>query len=114
MKQLLYILFVFFFCFSSAALSQNPEWVVYDTTNSELPHNRVYCIAIDESNNKWIGTWGGVAKFDGTSWEVYDTSNSEIPENYSGCIAVDNSNNIWMGTSNIANGFGLIKFDGTT
>jgi len=108
------LLLIFFFCFSTTTLSQNPQWIVYDTTNSGLPYNVVDCIAIDESNNKWIGTpLGGVAKFDDTSWEVYDTLNSGLPENYAGCIAVDKSNNIWMGNSNRSDGFGLVNYDGT-
>ena len=53
------------------------NWTVYDTSNSGLPINAVRCIAIDDSNNKWIGTWGGGgAKFDGIDWKVFNSSNS--------------------------------------
>ena len=44
----------------------------------------VNSIAIDGSGNKWIGTWNGLAKFDGTNWTVYNTSNSGLPENIIG------------------------------
>ena len=52
------------------------------TSNSGLPDNYVSSIAIDGSGNKWIGTWGGLVKFDDTNWTVYNTSNSGLPDNY--------------------------------
>jgi ligand-binding sensor domain-containing protein len=35
------------------------SWTVYNSSNSGLPSNSVYAIAIDGEGNKWIGTWGG-------------------------------------------------------
>jgi ligand-binding sensor domain-containing protein len=32
------------------------NWTVYNTSNSGLPDNYVYAIAIDGQGNKWIGT----------------------------------------------------------
>ncbi len=32
------------------------NWTVYNTSNSGLPDNWVYAIAIDGQGNKWIGT----------------------------------------------------------
>ncbi len=32
------------------------NWTVYNTSNSGLPDNHVYAIAIDGQGNKWIGT----------------------------------------------------------
>jgi len=85
------------------------NWTVYNTSNSGLPTNYVWSIAIDASGNKWIGTYGGgLAKFDGTKWTVYNTSNSGLPSNYVWSIAIDASGNKWIGTY----GGGLAKFDG--
>jgi streptogramin lyase len=81
----------------------------YNKANSSLPDNDVYSIAIDGSGNKWIGTWGGLAKFDGTNWTVYNTSNSGLPDNHVLSIAIDESGNKWIGTR----GGGLAKFNGT-
>ena len=36
------------------------NWTVYNTSNSGLPDNGVYSIAIDGSGNKWIGTLAGL------------------------------------------------------
>jgi hypothetical protein len=44
--------------------------------------DHVWAIAIDGQGNKWIGTYGGLAKFDGVNWTVYKTSNSGLPDNY--------------------------------
>jgi hypothetical protein len=73
-----------------------------------LPDNKVRSITIDGSGNKWIGTGGGLAKFDGTNWTVYNTSNSGLPDNKVRSITIDGSGNKWIGT-----GGGLAKFDGT-
>jgi len=78
MKTILRIfLSVISFTFVFPVFSQNPEWTVYNTSNSGLPENRVTSITIDESRNKCIGTgnfWGGsrgLAKFDDANWKVY-------------------------------------------
>jgi ligand-binding sensor domain-containing protein len=87
-------------------LSQTQEWIVYNTS-SNLPSNFVLAIAIDGQGNKWIGTGGGLAKFDGRNWTVYNISNSGLPDNYVRAIAIDGVGNKWIGTS-----VGLAKFDG--
>jgi len=84
-----------------------PEWIVYNTSNSGLPDNSVSAIAIDAQGNKWIGTLGGLAKFDGSSWTVYNTSNG-LPNDWVLAIAIDGGNK-WIGT-----GGGLAKFDGSS
>ena len=43
-----------------------PEWVVYNTRNSRLPHDDGYVISFDAQGNVWWGTeLGGVARTDG-------------------------------------------------
>jgi uncharacterized protein (TIGR02145 family) len=84
--------------------------IFYNITNSGLPGNHVYSIAIDSLGNKWIGTGNGLAKFDGTTWTVYNDSNSGLPGNEITSIAIDGSGNKWIG----AGEDGLTKFDGTS
>ena len=86
------------FCLFSISVlyAQNPEWINY--TTSGLPDNGILSIAIDGSGNKWIGTYGGLAKFDGTTWTVYTTSNSGLPDNRVASITIDGSGNKWIGT----------------
>ncbi|MBL4752291.1 MAG: T9SS type A sorting domain-containing protein [Flavobacteriales bacterium] len=103
------------FClFLMVGKAQNPQWVVYDTSDSPLLSNGVYAIQADGLGNKWIGArailpggGGGLCKLNKGVWTVFDTSNSDIPFNQAEPIAVDTDNNIWLGSS------GLVKFDGT-
>jgi len=109
MKKFLYSLISIWFCLVSTVIAQNPEWINYNTTNSDLPSDSIYCIVIDELGNKWIGTSEGLVKFDGTNWTVYNTSNSGLPNNVVWSIAIDGSGNKWIGTEL----GGLAKFDDT-
>jgi len=92
------------------------KWTVYNTSNSGLPGNNVWAIAIDGQGNKWIGTSGGVlAKFDGVKWTIYNTSNSGLPGDCVSAIAIDGQGNKWIGNGDpfFRNfGGGLAKFDG--
>jgi ligand-binding sensor domain-containing protein len=109
MKKLLYSIISIWFCLGSTVLSQNPKWINYNTTNSNIPSDSINCIAIDGLGNKWIGTRSeGLAKFDGTNWTVYNESNSDLPENYVYSLIIDESGNKWIGTCC----GGLAKFDG--
>jgi ligand-binding sensor domain-containing protein len=80
-------------------------WTFYNTSNSGLPSDLVYEIAIDHDGNKWFGTLLGIAMFDGVNWIVYDTSNSGLPVNV-GDIAIDPEGNKWFAT------IGVTMFDG--
>jgi len=74
------------------------NWIVYNTTNSSLPHNSIKSIAVDNAGIKWIGTENGLAKYDGTNWTIYTTANSSLPYNYVSAITVDTAGNKWIGT----------------
>jgi ligand-binding sensor domain-containing protein len=88
------------------------EFIVYNKWNSKLPDNWVWAIAIDGQGNKWIGTRGGLAKFDGVNWTVYKRSNSRLPSDTVYAIAIDGQGNKWIGTWELMGGKGLAKFDG--
>ncbi len=85
------------------------ERTFYTTSNSGIPDNVILSIAIDNEGIKWIGTSGGLAKFNGTDWVIYNTSNSGLPDNDVWAIAIDNEGNKWIGTYQS----GLAKFNGT-
>ncbi|MCH8318403.1 MAG: hypothetical protein IIA88_07875 [Bacteroidetes bacterium] len=98
----------------SAEYADPGIWTIYNTLNSGLPENWIRSVAIDQQNNKWIGTgWGGLVKFSEIStkdpvWTIYNTTNSALPYNLIRSIAIDNSDNLWIGTDN----GGLVHFDG--
>jgi len=76
------------------------NWSVFDTTNSALPDNNIWEIAIDDNGTKWICTeGGGLASFDGYNWSVFNTINSGLPDNNIRTIAIDDYRTNWIGTS---------------
>ncbi len=115
-KGMIFLILLLLIAFSNGPIlkAQNPEWKVYNTSNSGLPNNVVNCIAIDSSGNIWIGTTKGLAKYngastEGTGWTVYNTSNSGLPDNLVKCLAADKIGNMWIGTTK-----GLAKYDGAS
>jgi ligand-binding sensor domain-containing protein len=92
------------------SVSGQASWTVYNMANSPLPDNRVYCIAIDSLDRKWIGTDNGLAVFDGATWTIYDNSNSGLTWTSVRGIAFDHEGVAWIATV-IG---GLYSFDGTT
>ena len=72
------------------------EWKTWSTSNSGIPSDNVYCVAIDDSSNKWIGTHKGLAEFDGKNWQVWDTTNSPLRSDDICDIVIDNHNNKWI------------------
>lgn len=99
---------LFFIMFLLVGLSASAQqWTVYNQLNSPLPQNTVRAIAVDDDNNKWVGTDNGLAFFDGINWVLYTDTNSGLPANIVRCIEIDPQGNKWIGTTN-----GLAKFDG--
>jgi ligand-binding sensor domain-containing protein len=75
------------------------EWIVYNTSNSNITSNNIYSLAIDNSDHLWIGTWGdGIGYYNGTEWISYNTENSGLHDNYVRGLAVNNDDEIWIGT----------------
>ena len=85
------------------------------TKKEGLCHNRVSNILIDRDGNIWVGTWGGVCRYNGTSFSNFPVPNPdvEIPgyqqtENWVTKIMEDKKGNIWFSRS----GYGVCKYDG--
>jgi hypothetical protein len=73
------------------------NWTIYNKLNSGLPSDSIFCIAIDDEGNKWMGTQFGLVKFDGTDWTVFNTENSGIFDNFVPYIGIDDNGNKWIG-----------------
>src|SRR5689334_16015674 len=78
MKQLKIKWLLLLICNSHFLFSQN-QFVVYNTSNSSIPDNNIYAIAIDSIGKKWIGTENGLAVYDDATWTIYNMSNSGLP-----------------------------------
>ncbi|MCL4301925.1 MAG: PKD domain-containing protein [Anaerolineae bacterium] len=92
------------------------SWTVYTTTNSALPFDDVYAIAL-EGSTPWIGTIGyGLARLEGSDWVTYTlpvslphpvTPTTQIINNAITDIAVDGNGNKWLATD----GSGVVVLD---
>ena len=73
-----------------------------------LPHNAVYSLLEDASGQLWVGTRGGLSRWDGTTFTTYTTEDG-LPHNAVPSLLEDASGQLWVGTRG-----GLGRWDGTT
>lgn len=78
----------------------NEKWSVYDTTNSDFPHNELISVGVDKEDNVWVGHTVnyGVSIFDGANWINYNNLNSKLVTYTVSDITFDFGNNPWLGT----------------
>jgi signal transduction histidine kinase/ligand-binding sensor domain-containing protein len=68
------------------------------TTENGLPQNSVTSIAQTPDGYLWIGTFGGLARFDGVRFKIYTTSNTpKLRSNRITALTIDNGT-LWIGT----------------
>jgi ligand-binding sensor domain-containing protein/signal transduction histidine kinase len=81
------------------------------TTASGLPQNTITAIAQTQDGYLWMGSFGGLARFDGSRFVVFDKSTTPALRN-SGVHALlaDRNGGLWVGTN--GGGLTLLK-DGT-
>ena len=84
------------------------NWDAY-TTDDGLINNFVQAIAVDQNDNVWLGTKGGISVFDGKDWKSYTQKDGLISDTIL-CIAVDKSGVVWIGTDNGVSSFNGSKF----
>jgi signal transduction histidine kinase/ligand-binding sensor domain-containing protein len=88
-------------CVYSVCQAQHTEYIAQQWEVSEgLPQSTVRCITQSKDGYLWIGTWNGLARFDGVRMMVY-RPNSE-PALESGNILFlysDSHGALWIGTS---------------
>ena len=77
------------------------------TTENGLPQNTVYAVAQTADGYLWIGSEGGLARFDGFSFTVFNRSNTlAIMKNSFTSLCPDRDGSLWIGTF----GGGLLNF----
>jgi ligand-binding sensor domain-containing protein/signal transduction histidine kinase len=76
-------------------------------TQDGLPENTVQAFAQTHDRYLWIGTSGGLVRFDGARFVVFDRGNTpEIHENSIFCLTVLHDGSLWAGTD----GGGLLRY----
>lgn len=91
------------------------EYVHNPYDNNSLPHNNVNTVFVDKYGVLWVGTWGGLAKFDNQTGTFikykHDPRNvNSLAGNDVRAICEDKLGNIWVGTF----GNGLSKLNRKT
>ncbi len=103
-----YYLTIFLLC-ATLQITAQAEWTIYNTSNSGLPYDNVFCALPDEQGNLWVGTDYGLGYFDGENWTTFRTDNSGLPHNSVRALLLDDNDDLWIGTF-IG---GLARYDGT-
>jgi ligand-binding sensor domain-containing protein len=67
-----------------------------DFNDPVLPDRRAYCIEEDDLGNIWIGTAGGLLKYDGSAFTLYNTQNSPLISVHVHDL-IFNDGKLWMG-----------------
>lgn len=69
------------------------------TTDEGLPQNTVTSIVQTHDGYIWLGTFGGLARFDGIRFTVFDSVNSpQLTSNRILSLFEDSRNTLWIGT----------------
>jgi ligand-binding sensor domain-containing protein len=88
----------------------------FNYSNSPIPDNPAYSLAIDKNDNIWFTSCrfkiGGIIKYDGNTWTMYTPDNSILPVNLVQNLTVDKENNVWLAVSQYVNQCYLIKITG--
>lgn len=72
-----------------------------------LPEDTVQAFAETPDGYLWVGTSGGLARFDGTHFEIFDSANTALfRENSVHCLATARDGSLWIGME----GSGLIRY----
>ena len=64
-----------------------------------LPHNTVRATLQARDGYLWLGTYGGLVRFDGVRFRVFDNRNSGLRDNEIRALAEDHDGVLWVGTT---------------
>lgn len=104
-NRILFILICVFACVSSHAKYTLPPYKLY-TLHEGLPQMQIWSMFQDSRGYLWIGTKGGISRFDGEKFTNYSQVDG-LADNRVDRIYEDFSGNIWIVTR-----FGISYFDG--
>lgn len=88
------VLIVVLFCVSITSQGQQHSFIHY-TSEDGLSQSQINSIVQDTSGFIWIGTNGGLSRFDGKTFKNFSTLNG-LAENQVYSLAVDENNQLWI------------------
>jgi len=80
---------------------------------SELPDSAVMAVAQDTAGFLWVGTQGGLARYDGYHFRKYlpdPNDSTALPDGYVRALLADANGGLWIGSSSN----GLVHFDASS
>ena len=84
----------------SGAGAEQPYRVTRWTTDQGLPQNRISCLKQARDGYLWLGTWFGLARFDGARFSVFDKYNTpELVNDAINAVAEDTDGTLWIATA---------------
>ncbi|MBI3852788.1 MAG: ATP-binding protein [Verrucomicrobia bacterium] len=90
----------------SGARAEQPYRVKRWTTEDGLPQNRISCLKQTRDGYLWLGTWFGLARFDGVRFTVFDKFNTpELVNDAINAVAEDTDGTLWIATAD-----GLVSY----
>src|SRR6266487_3795698 len=70
------------------------------TTDQGLPQNRISCLKQTGDGYLWLGTWFGLARFDGVRFTVFDKFNTpDLVNDAINALAEDTDGTLWIATA---------------
>ncbi len=108
MTTKIYII-IFLFLTSSTIYSQNPEWMIYNTSLiKSFPNDNNLSVSISKNEVSHAQKADGTNKLWSDGWVLSNIINQgTLPDNFILSLALDGKGNLWAGTN-----AGLAKFDG--
>ena len=100
-------IFIFIlFCFSTISLAQNQHSSLKNyrhlTVEQGLPSNNITCFSKDSEGFMWVGTTGGLIRYDGSeilNFRYDESDTSSISGNHIVSIAMEGDSIMWVGTA---------------
>jgi ligand-binding sensor domain-containing protein/signal transduction histidine kinase len=102
--QLLALLVLPFCCLTKVYAQRYPFYNV--SIEHGLIQSQVQCMVQDKAGHLWVGTLGGLSRYDGHSFNTYSVRDG-LPDNSVQALDADASGTIWIGTKK-----GLATYDG--
>ena len=83
------------------AAADSPFTVDVWSTGDGLPENAVIALTQTRDGYLWVGTQGGLARFDGNSFTPFNVNNTPgLPDDVIVFLYEDSRTNLWVGTHN--------------
>jgi ligand-binding sensor domain-containing protein/serine phosphatase RsbU (regulator of sigma subunit) len=99
------------FCNGQESIAKLPEAELFTIENG-LSQTRVNVSFSDSYGFLWVGTSGGLNRFDGYNFEIFKHvpyDSTSLTQNFIRCIVEDKNSNLWIGTN-----YGLNFYDRQT